>query len=281
MFEVGGLYGVEGRAIANTALVRATPGSQGFSRKTWVHDERLGGFLRVGRLTASYLRVDRSPEFATAERREGSQRFGAATLSYEPGLGASAQQTWHHPRVQVEVGMGRSVGGPDVDRGPSAVPEAQGSVTGHAAGRIRAWRALSLGVEIGSVSLEGAPIPDEPENRSDVMLRQMAATVGWTKDIGVGTVGLRAGTAFKSTALIQTVRHPLVDGRVGEVKTDATYPAARGGLLLGAQFFPHLERHVAIGLDLTYHRFARVTGMPGLLKPSYLKAVILIQMRSN
>jgi hypothetical protein len=274
-FEISGHVGIEGRAVLHTALLRATPGSQGFERRNAVHDQQRGFTVRVYKLRASYVQVRRSPEFTVTTRTEAAQRFGSATLSYEPGLGSSTDAKWMPGRLQIELGMGRSFNGPTVTTG---IP---GSVSGQAALRVKTWRSLFLGVEVATVAVEGSRIPDEPANRDDILLRQTVTSVGWMRDVKVGTLGLRAGAAVGSTARIQTIRHPIVNGRLGEDKTNADYPVAKGGWIAGVQFFPHLERHVTVGVDLTYHRMGRVQGLPGLVKPSHLKAIVLLQLRTR
>lgn len=295
-FEAGGFYSYEARAILHTGLVVATPGSRSFEPTDMVSDRRHGGFVRLGKVRVAYARVERSAEYALGGVKSGKQKFGSVTASFEPRVGDSAVRDWTPGWFNAELGMGSTI------RGPRHSATNKDGIGVQLAGRFKvpvlpdSWQqthALFVGVDVAGAATEGVAIAGEPDNRDDVMVRQIALTLGLNRHVCLkpktetmrgrhcGTVGLRVGPGVAAAARIQSITHPIVNGRVAEHVFDRPIPSKvdSAGWMAGAQFFPHWEPHVGIGIDVSYHRLGR-TDDPAVTRTSFFKAILLVQLRT-
>lgn len=281
--EVGAIAGFEGRAIAYTALVHGTPGSQGFSASRAVLDQRYGAYARYSAFRFTFQHVKRSHEFSIPGVTGHSQAFGSISASYEPSLAdMPTVKPWLLRNWQFELGMGANFGGPEIAVGND---HGLGSQLVARKGLIErgAWK-LNLGLmELAAATVETSATPGEPGNRSDLFLQQRAVTLGlsWTpNNAKYGLFGLRAGSALWSgAAQIETVFHQPEGGRTGEQKVFRDFKAPRGGWLVGAQYFPPLERHVSVGVDVAYHDVRLGEPVPDLIKSTFWKAILAVQIR--
>jgi hypothetical protein len=272
--EAGAVLGIEGRAVGHTSLVSATPGSTGFAVKRGVYDVRGGLFARWEDLRVSYLVVGRSPEFSIENEPLRRHRFGSVTVGFEPsGVVKQYLQHWLLADWSAELGMGRNFGGPTLDSGTP------GGVTAQVAMRKGLWKGLSVGVEAVVATAEARPSVRAPAVRPDVILRQQVATLGWGRDTRFGHVGVRAGTAWATKARVETTLYSSSTGRVEEAPVDVDYKAGRGGWMWGLQYFPPMERRMAIGLDVSRHEVKVDERMPEVLDAAFWKAVVLIRIR--
>lgn len=186
--EFGALAGWESRAVFTTNLVRGTPDSDGFSARTGVHDLRYGVFARWKALQAAYLLVQRSGEFEI-DGDASTHRFGSMQVTYTPfGDSSEGVSKWFLRDIAGELGMGRNFSGPELGTGDPV------GVTAQLAARKGIAKGFDVGVESIVVSVESTPTPGEPGNRSDLILRQQLATLGWTTELPFGRVGIRAGS---------------------------------------------------------------------------------------
>src|SRR5262249_37192198 len=122
-FELGAIFGYDVRRVFYTRLVQATEGSSGFAREPVVGDRRLGGYARFRAVRATFLDVRRSAEFSLQGVPSHDQDFKSISISYEPrlddsDLGDEARGflAWLPRSWEVELGMGRSLRGPELDR---------------------------------------------------------------------------------------------------------------------------------------------------------------------
>ena len=286
IFEFGGIAGVEGRAIFHTALVKPTEGSPGFSANQLVGDARVGGFFRFSSFRATVQKVWRSAEFTIKGVPTRKQAFFSIAAAYEPTLDCECfscavkvlRDIFTH--AEFELGMGRNLTNPDLGRSKPA------GITGHLAMRIKAYKAFTLGAEIGGTGIESDLVNAAREDAySDLFLRQGALSIGWRPRGPNGRLGFRVGMPILGqTAKIQIIRHP-IDPKTGErVEDSETYTpnqASRRGWLVGLQYFHPVERHMAFGVDVTYRTVGLQTGghVPGLVKPNFVNAVFAIQIR--
>jgi hypothetical protein len=285
--EFGATAGLEGRAIAYTALVHATPGSEGFSVKHFVYDQAYGVYARYDAFRVTFQHVKRSPEFSFPGVADRSQTFGSIAASFEPNLAdRPTEHSWLLRHWQLELGMGGNFGGPE-----TVVGDEYGLASQLAArkGLLRcgAWT-LNLGVfELAAATVQTTPTPGEPGNKSDLFLQQKAVTLGviWEpidsdKKARWGRFGLRAGSAlWGGSAEIETIFHRPENGLTGEQKVIRTFDAPPGGWLAGAQYFPPLERHVSVGFDVAYHSVKLGEPVPDLRASSFWKAIVAVQVR--
>jgi hypothetical protein len=276
-FEFGVMAGWESRGVLNTSLVRSTPGTQDFSAESLVHDLRFGAFFRMKSLHLAYMRVERSGEYAIAGQRVGAHRFGSAQVTYTPSKdrGADGVSKWLVRDIVGELGMGRNFGGPKLGTG------SPGGVTAQLAFRKGLFKGFDAGAESIVVTVESEPTPGEPGNMSDLFLRQQLVTLGWSKEARFARFGVRAGVPVTSNARIQTIYHPVVDGSVIEVEDDKNFNVAKGGFMAGLQIFPRIERHLTIGLDVSYHRMKVEEPMPNLVSPNFVKAIVLLRLQTR
>ena len=273
-FELGFVGGLDGRAVGWTQLVQSTPGTTGFRKKHGVYDLRAGVSIRYDSVRVGYQYVSRSAEFSITRVPDRSQEFGSVSVSYEPGEDLPTDNSSWWTRGQIELGMGTSYRGPRLNRPKS------GGVTGHTAIRKDLLYGFTAGLELSSVAVEGGPIPSEPANNTDLILRQSSMVLGWQRDTRLGSASVRAGRTFKGSGKLQTVTHNPENGRTEEQVDDGRpYPAPAGGWLFGTQYFLPLERHMTIGLDVTYHRLKVHAEMPHIVNPNYVKAIILVRIR--
>jgi hypothetical protein len=294
--EVGAVAGVEGRAIAYTALVHGTAGTEGFDASPLVGDFRYGFYARYDSLRVSWQRVERSHEFSITGVPDRSQRFASLSINYEPITAPGAppryfDRRWLFRGWQFELGMGANFGGPEI-----AVGDDDGVASQIAGGKalyesrrngdggveVRGPWAVILGFELSATSVETSPTPGEPWNRSDLFLRQPAVTLGILfrpHQEKYGRFGLRAGTGLKGDAQIETVFHPVEDGQTGEEKVFQKFDAPRGGWLAGAQYFAPLEPHLALGVDVAYHSVKVGEPVPDLIRPKFWKWIVAVQIR--
>jgi hypothetical protein len=295
--EVGAIVGVEGRAIAYTALVHGTEGTQDFSASRLVGDLRYGAYGRYNSLRVTWQRVKRSHEFSIPRVEDRSQSFGSISVSYEPLVEIpwaphDFEKPWLFRGWQFELGMGANFGGPRIvignDRGlgsqiagrKALYESPKKDMTGHdvAAGP---W-AIVLGLELAAATVETSQTPGEPGNRSDLFLQQQAVTLGITfrpRDEKYGRFGVRIGTALKGAAQIETVFHPTENGRTSEDKAYYKFDAPRGGWLVGAQYFAPLESHLSLGVDVAYHSVRVIESVPDLVAPKFWKWIVAVQLR--
>jgi hypothetical protein len=180
---------------------------------------------------------------------------------------------------QLELGMGAPFGGPTTD------PASGRGIGSQLAVRkgLTSW-GLNVGLlEVSAATVEGAPTPGEPGNRSDIFLRQRAVTLGWNWRLNggkAGLLGLRAGTAlWGGNARIETVYHQPENGQTGEQLVDSDFEAPRGGWLAGVQYFAPMESHLSIGVDATYHDVRLGEPVPGLLTHHFVTVLLAVQIR--
>ena len=285
-FEVGAIAGWEVRSILDTALVRGTAGTTGFSQEPLVWDRRLGAYVRTGSFRATVQKVNRSPEFSIAGTRRRDQDFATIAIGYEPGgsadpsedrpVGGKRGYAWFFDHWELELGMGRNFSGPEV---------ATGSPRGHAGHlAVRKWIAKGFNVglfDIGGVSVETVPAQPGESSHEDVFLTRNALSVGWKPRGPAGALAFRAGfPLWARTAKLETVTNtPDADGRLTENADERTIPTARRGLLLGVQFFQPVEKHLALGIDITYQRLVLDPSSTVVRSSSFVAAVIAAQIR--
>jgi hypothetical protein len=279
VFEAGAILGFEGRGILNSALVQESPGSAGFSLEPFVLDRRWGFYVRYDALRITYQLLRRSAEFSVPNVPERHQDFASISVGFEPSLtDVPKHRSWLFREWQFELGMGTNFAGPKLDSG-----NARG-ITGQLVARKGLAKGFNLGlIELSSATVEGAPTRGEPGNRSDIILRQRAVTLGWGTGLNQGKAGriaFRAGSAlWGGNARIETVFHQPENARTGEQLFDRDFKAPRGGWLAGAQYFSPMERHLSIGVDVAYHAVKLAAPGPGIVTPRFLTVVLAAQLR--
>jgi len=294
--ELGAIVGVEGRAIAYTALVHGTEGTQDFSASRLVGDLRYGAYGRYNSLRVTWQRVKRSHEFSIPGIEHRSQGFGSISVNYEPLVETpwvphDFEKPWLFRGWQFELGMGANFGGPKLavgnDRGLGSQAAGRKALyespkqdkAGH---EVAGPWAVILGLELAAATVETSQTPGEPGNRSDLFLQQQAVTLGIMfrpHDEKYGRFGVRVGTALKGAAEIETVFHPVKNGRTGEEKTYHKFDAPGGGWLVGAQYFAPLESHLSLGVDVAYHSVKVAEPVPDLVRPKFWKWIAAVQLR--
>jgi hypothetical protein len=285
-FEVGGIAGYEIRSILNTSFVRSTEGTVGFSQEPLVWDWRIGAYVRTGSFRVTVQKAIRSPEFSIQGVPRRDQDFASIAISYEPQRVPDVDDDepaarkpgyfWLFKHWELELGAGRNFFGPEV---------ARGSPRGHAGHlAIRKWiaKGFSLGLfDIGGVSVETVPArPGEPFH-TDLFLTRNAVSVGWKPRGPKGALAFRAGfPLWGRTAKLERVMNPPdEDGALTEEIDEREIATAKRGLLLGAQFFQPIEKHLALGVDITYQRLVLNNASVLAPSPNFVAVVIAAQIR--
>lgn len=274
-WEVGGIAGWEGRAVAYNGLLRPSVEDGTFSIERIVRDKRFGGYLRYKDVRLTVLKVRRSPEFAYAGVRSASQDFASVSLSYEPLEFPEDEPRFLFRDWHFELGMGSAplapkLAGGDRRRGPSARV---------GIGKGIPWD-LRVGFELGGTVVEDHPGPSRPDRHRDSFLLYRAVTLGWAPAFADRRLVVRAGpTLFGSLAKVETTDNHLEGGRPVEELSASYQDGRRTGWIAGVQYAHPLQRVIALGLGATYAHLRFDDPVPGFASPRFVTLTATVEIR--